>query len=167
MAIERWKPTRTLSPWRMFHEMEEAGRRFDSIFDDAFLPAIWRRFPTMERDWTPAIEVLEKEDRYIVKAELPGIKKEDVEVSLHEDILTLKGEKKVETEGTEDDYRWTERSYGSFYRTVMVPAKVDSEKIEARYEDGVLEIDLPKVPEIKPKKITVTTKGEKKGKSEK
>lgn len=166
MVLERWRPTRALSPWRMLRELEETGRHFDSIFGTPFLPAIWRRLPTEEKDWAPALEVLEKEDRFVVRAELPGIQEKDIEVSVKDGTLTLKGEKKTEHEVKEEDYRWTERSYGSFYRTVTLPSNVEAEKIAATYEDGVLEIDLPKVAEVKPKKITVAT-GKKKEKTDK
>jgi HSP20 family protein len=166
MVVERWRPTRRPSPWRMFQELEEAGRHFDSIFGPAFLPAIWRRLPTEEKEWAPALEVLEKEDRFIVRAELPGIKEDGIEISVNDGNLTLKGEKKTEHEAREEHYRWTERTYGSFHRTISLTSAVDTEKIGATYEDGVLEIDLPKIAEVKPKKITVAT-GKKKEKTEK
>ena len=166
MVVERLRPRRALSPWRLFQELEGAGRHFDSIFGTPFLPAIWHRLPTEEKEWAPAIEVLEKEDRFVVKAELPGIKEDEIEISVNDGTLTLKGEKKTEHEVREEHYRWTERSYGSFHRTISLPSNVDTEKIGATYQDGVLEIDLPKVAEIKPKRITVAT-GKKKEKTDK
>ena len=113
--------------------------------------------------WAPAIEVFEKEDKFVVKAELPGIKEEDVDVSVVDDILTIKGEKKTENEVKEEDYYRCERSYGSFFRSIGLPSNVDAKKIEASYEDGVLEVTLPKAVEAKLRKITVSTK--KKGKA--
>jgi len=157
MVLERWRPTRGF-PWRLFRELEETGRQFESLFGTPLLPAIWRRLPTEEREWSPALEVLEKEDRYVVKAELPGLKEEDVGVSVCDDTLTIRGEKKTEHEVKEDEYHWSERSYGSFLRTIRLPSNVDADKIEATYEEGILEIALPKAAEVKPKKITVTTK---------
>ena len=102
--------------------------------------------------------VFEKEDKFVVKAELPGMREDDIDVSVVGDTLTIKGEKKTEAEVKEDDYYHCERSYGSFFRSVALPSHVDAKKIEASYEEGVLEITLPKVPEVKPKKVPVTVK---------
>ena len=164
MVLDRWQPTRRL-PWRLFRELEETGRQFDSLFETSLWPAIWRRLPAEEREWSPALEVFEKEDRYVVKVELPGLKEEDVDVSVNDDTLTLKGEKKTEHEVKEEEYHWSERTYGSFLRTIRLPSNVDIKKIEAEYENGMLEITLPKMAEVKPKKISVKPKkGEETGK---
>jgi HSP20 family protein len=164
MVLDRWQPTRRL-PWRLFRELEETGRQFDSLFETSLWPAIWHRLPTQEREWSPAIEVFEKEDRYVVKAELPGLKEEDVDISVTDDTLILKGEKKTEHEVKEDEYHWSERTYGSFLRTIRLPSNVDADKIEADFESGMLEITLPKMAEVKPKKIAVKPrKGEETGK---
>ena len=156
--MERWRPGRGLIPWRPFRELEEMERRFEDIFGRPFMSAAWRRVPAEERGWAPAIEVFEKEDRFIVKAELPGMKQEDIDVSVVGDMLTIKGERKAETEVKEEDYYCCERSYGGFSRSVALPSTVDAGKIEASYEDGVLEVSLPKAPEVKPKKISVSAK---------
>ena len=158
MVMERWRPGRGLIPWRPFRDLEEMERRFEDIFSRPFLPAMWRRIPMVEMGWAPAIEVFEKEDKFVVKAELPGIKEEDIDVSVVGDTLTIKGERKAESEVKEEDYYCCERSYGSFSRSIAVPSNVDAKKIEASFEDGVLEVSLPKAPEVKPKKVTVSTK---------
>ena len=158
MLIERWRPSTGLIPWRLFRELEEPERHFERIFGTPLLPAIWRRLPPEEREWTPAIEMFEKEDKFVVKAELPGMKEEDVDVSVTDGTLTIKGEKKTENEVKEENYYCCERSYGSFFRSIGLPSSVDDKKIKAHYEDGILEIDLPKAAEVKPKKITVSTK---------
>jgi HSP20 family protein len=164
MVLDRWQPTRRL-PWRLFRELEETGRQFDSLFETSFWPAVWRRLPAQEREWSPAIEVFEKEDKYVIRAELPGLKEEDVEVSVSDETLTMKGEKKTEHEVKEEEYHWSERTYGSFLRTIRLPSNVDAEKIEAEYENGIMEITLPKMAEVKPKKIAVKPKkGEEPGK---
>ena len=106
----------------------------------------------------PHIDVFEKGDNLIIKAELPGMKEEDIDVSVVGDMLTIRGEKKAESEIKDEDYYRCERTYGSFYRSVSLPSGVDSSKIEANYEDGVLEVTLPKSPEVKPKKIAVSAK---------
>jgi HSP20 family protein len=159
MAMEGWRPGRGLVPWRPFREMEEMERRFEDIFGRPFIPAMWRRIPVVEMGWAPAIEVFEKEDKFTVKAELPGMKEEDIDVLVVGDTLTIKGERKAETEVKEEDYYCCERSYGSFSRSIALPSSVDAKKIEASYEDGVLEVSLPKAPEVKAKKVAVKKKG--------
>jgi len=158
MVMERWRPGRGLIPWRPFRELEEMGRRFEDIFGRSSWPTVWRRIPTMEMGWAPAIEVFEKEDKFVVKAELPGMKEEDIDISVVGDTLTIRGERKAESEVKEEDYYCCERSYGSFSRSIAVPSNVDAKKIEASYDDGVLEVNLPKAPEVKPKKISVSAK---------
>ena len=153
MALERWRPRWGITPWRPFREMEEWERRFEDLLGRP----MWR-LPVEEIGWMPAVDVLEKDDKFVVKAELPGMKEEDISVSVVGDTLTIKGEKKTETEVKEEDYYRCERAYGSFYRSIPLPSTVDSAKIEASYEDGVLEVTLPKAPEVKPKKIAVSAK---------
>jgi HSP20 family protein len=134
---------------------------------DRFMEDMWRRpFPSLfGRDrWLPirplsmqmpSLDVYEEKDTVVVKAELPGMKKEDVEVSLTGETLTIKGEKKEDKEVKEDDYYRRERSYGSFLRTVALPCEVKSDEIKASFKDGVLEIRMPKTEEAKKKSITV------------
>lgn len=150
MVLERWRP-RTIRPWDPLREMEEWERLW---------PSIWRRFPAEEIGWTPAIDVYEKEDKFVIKAELPGMKQEDIDVSIVGDTLTIRGEKKTESEVKEEDYYRSERHYGSFFRSIPLPSSVDAKKIEATYEDGVLEVVLPKAPEVKAKKLAITAKRE-------
>jgi HSP20 family protein len=158
MEMERWRPGRGLIPWRPFRELEEMERRFGHMLSWPLLPQVWRRIPTMEMGWAPAIDVFEKKDKFVVKAELPGMKEEDIDVSVVGNTLTVKGERKAESEVKEEDYYYCERSYGSFSRSIDIPSNVDAKKIEANYNDGVLEVSLPKTPEVKPKKISVSPK---------
>jgi len=151
MAIERWRPRWGISPWRPFRELEEWERRFDDLFGRP----LWR-LPVEERGWMPAVDVFEKEDRFVVKAELPGMKEEDIDVSVVGDTLFIRGEKKTEIK--EEDYYRCERSYGSFYRSIPLPSNVDANKIEASFDGGVLEVALSKSAKIKPKKIAVSAK---------
>ncbi len=152
MAIEVWRPRWGITPWRPFRNMEE----WDRQFDDFFSPSMWR-WPN-EKNWVPSVDIFEKDDKFVVKAELPGMKEEDIDVSVVGDTLTVKGEKKTETEVNEEDYYRCERSYGNFYRSIPLPSTVDANKIEANYQDGVLEVTLPKAAEVKPKKIAVSAK---------
>ena len=153
MAIERWRPRWGITPWRPFRELEEWDRRFDDMLGRP----LWR-LPVEERGWMPALDVFEKADKFVVKAELPGIKEEDIHVSVVGDTLSIRGEKKSETEVKEEDYYRSERSYGSFYRSIPIPANVNADKIEACFEDGVLEVALPKSVKAKPKKVTVSAR---------
>ena len=164
MVMERRRPGRGIIPWRPFRELEEMERRFEDILGRPFLPAIWRRIPTMEMGWAPAIEVFEKEDKFVVKAELPGMKEEDIDISVVGDTLTIKGERRAESQVKEEEYYCCERSYGSFSRSIAVPSNVDAKRIEASYEDGVLEVSLPKAAEVKPKKVAVLAKKKEKAK---
>lgn len=141
---------------------EEFEHWLDRIMDD-----MWRRpFPGLfgRERWLPirplsirmpSLDVYEEKDAVVVKAELPGMKKEDVEVNLAGETLTIKGEKKEGKEVKEDDYYRRERSYGSFLRTVALPCEVKSDEIKASFKDGVLEIRMPKTEEAKKKSIAV------------
>jgi HSP20 family protein len=103
----------------------------------------------------PAIEVYEEKDDVVVKAELPGLKREDLELNISDNLLTLKGDKKKEEEVKEKGYYYSERSYGSFTRTVEIPKEVQAEKAKAVFKDGVLEIRLPKTEEAKRKETRI------------
>jgi HSP20 family protein len=152
MVLERWRPRWGMTTWRPFREFED----WQQQMDDFFGRAVWR--PDGEKALMPAVDVFEKDDRFIVKAELPGMKEEDIDVSVVGDTLNIKGEKKTESEVKDEDYYRSERTYGSFHRSIGLPSSVDSSKIEANYEDGVLEVSLPKFAEVKPKKIAVSAK---------
>lgn len=158
MTMERRKTEKGLTAWQPSREMDEVGRRFEDVFGRPFLPGIWRLFPSEEMVWAPAIDVVEKEDRFLIKVELPGVNEEDVNVSVTGDTLIIEGEKKAESEVKKKGYYYTEASYGSFSRSITMPSTVDANKIEANFEKGILEIALPKAPEVKPKKITVAAK---------
>ena len=153
MSIERWRPRWGITPWRPFRELEEWDRRFDDLFGRP----LWR-LPVEEKGWMPALDVFEKENEFIVKAELPGIKEDDIHVSVVGDTLSIKGEKKTESEVKEEDYYRSECSYGSFYRSIPLPSNVDANKIEASFEDGVLEVALPKSAKVQPKRVAVSAK---------
>ena len=106
----------------------------------------------------PAVDVVERENDFIVNIELPGVRKEDVKITVHRDTLTVRGEKKFEKEKTGETFRRMERSYGSFQRTFTLPSTVRNDQIEASHENGILHIVLPKAEEAKPKDIEVKVK---------
>ena len=158
MVMERWRPGRGLVRWNPFREFEDMERRFDSLLGRPSFTPMWRRAPAEQMGWTPAIDVFEKDDSFVVKAEIPGMKEEDIDISVSGDTLTIKGERKAESEVKEEDYHYCERCYGSFSRSISIPSSVDAAKIEASYNNGILEVTLPKAPEVKPKKIEVAAR---------
>lgn len=150
MAIERWRPFET------FRELEQ---RMEDLFRFPFTglrrPLFGWRVPTEDLAWTPALEMYEKPDKFIVRLEIPGMKKEDIDISFTNDTLTIAGERKVEKEVKDEDYYRCEFNYGKFSRSLTVPSAVKADKIEAHYDNGILEITLPKAEEAKPKKIEI------------
>ena len=106
--------------------------------------------------WAPALDLYENKDNLVVTAELPGMKKEDIDISLHEDNLTIAGERKEEKQYGENETQRAERFYGRFQRTIALPKKVDDGAIKANYKDGILTVTLPKAPEAKPRQIEVS-----------
>lgn len=105
--------------------------------------------------WTPAFDVYEEKDNFVVKAELPGMKKEDISVSLHDGNLIISGERKTETKGEGAEVYRAERFFGKFQRSVALPATVAASEVKAEYKDGVLTVTLPKSEEAKPRQIAV------------
>ncbi|MCL4539883.1 MAG: Hsp20/alpha crystallin family protein [Bacteroidetes bacterium] len=152
MALTRWKPERELSTWSPFGDLvnmqRELGRVFDNLFSDA-------KGDVFVADWAPRVDVMEQQDSYIIKAEMPGVNKNDVKITLHENVLSIRGEKKQEKEEKDVNYHRIERSYGTFERQFALPTGVKSDKIDASYKDGILTVTLPKVEEAKPKEIEV------------
>ena len=155
MSLVRWNPARELATWPsdLFGIQREMNRMFDTMFrndsrdDDSAFTA-----------WTPAVDIAEHDDEFVAKVELPGVNKEDVKITIESNILTIRGEKKQEKETKKENYHRVERSYGSFQRSFTLPSTVKSDKIDAIYKDGVLQITLPKAEEAKPKQIEVKVK---------
>ncbi|MBX3011580.1 MAG: Hsp20/alpha crystallin family protein [Caldilineaceae bacterium] len=143
----------TLTRWEPFREMANLSRVMDRFFDEPFgeMPVLWRR----GEGYSLALDVAEQNDKYIVKASVPGIKPEDVEITLTDNVLTIKGETKTETETQEENYHLRERRFGSFMRSIALPNTIDADKIEAVNENGVLTLTLPKAEAVKPKRIEV------------
>ena len=154
--LERWSPTRRMMPWRSFSSLGE----FDTILEDFLrirpptLPL--RRVPQEEVIWSPAVEVLEKDNQFIVRAEIPGLHKEDIQVSIQEDALVIEGERKAKAEFQEDEYCRCEMSYGKFSRSLALPSSVDKSKVEAHYEEGILEVRMPEIQQPQAERIQVS-----------
>jgi HSP20 family protein len=145
-----------LMEWKPFREVTRLRREMDRLWDDYF-GAGRRGLRPLEAEWAPAVDVSETAEEVVVKAEVPGMEAKDIDISLSGDILTIKGEKKSEREETKENYHLVERSYGSFSRSLKLPAAVVVDKIEASYHKGVLTISCPKKEEVKPKTIEVKT----------
>ena len=124
----------------------------DRLFDGSFGPVF--RTPGSFSRWAPALDVYQDKDQFTVVAELPGLKKEDIELSLQKGVLTISGERKQEKKN-EEGYR-NERFFGRFQRSVTLPTSVDGDKVKATYQDGILKLVLPKAEEAKPKQIEVS-----------
>jgi HSP20 family protein len=143
-----------LTRWDPFGEMQTFREMMDRFFEEPFrsMPVVWGRgfegFPL-------ALDVVEDEDSFIVKASVPGVDPDDVEITLSENMLTIKGETKLEKDVEEKNYHLRERRYGSFTRTITLPIAVDADNVEATHEHGVLTLRLPKTEAVKPKRIAV------------
>jgi len=149
MAIVRWEP---------FRDLMATQREFDRLFREAFSPAL-AEGEVSTRTWAPPVDIYENGENLVLKAELPGINPDDVEIRVEDNTLYLKGERKFEKEVKEQNYHRVERSYGTFTRTFSLPNSIDSDKVAANYKDGVLTLTMPKKEEAKPKtiKINVST----------
>ncbi len=128
---------------------------------DRFFGDFWRSdFPIFisDRDmtWTPRMDVKESEDVYILHADLPGLKQDDVKITLHDRVLTVSGERKHEADKKDEKYHYMERTYGSFQRSFTLPSSINGAEIKAEYKDGVLNITLPKTEDSKPREIAIS-----------
>jgi HSP20 family protein len=142
-----------ISPWRPF-EFDRIRREMDRIWD-SFLEGRPIRRAEEGAEWLPSIDVSETKNELVVKAELPGMDPKDIDISMSNGFLTIKGEKKHEKEEKDENYHLIERSYGSFTRSVRLPKEVQSEKIMASFKNGVLRVTLPKSEEAKKKEIKI------------
>jgi HSP20 family protein len=150
MAIVRW-----LDPFRDLTSIQE---RMNQIFEDALSRTRGREEGLRTGMWTPAVDIYEKTDSVVVKAELPGVEKDQISVEVKDGILTLRGERKFERDVKEESCHRIERAYGSFLRSFSLPVSVDQDKVSAKFKDGVLEVELPKKEKVKPKQIRVDVK---------
>jgi len=146
-----WKPFTELAPFREFERMR---RDMDCLWD-SFLEGAPRKRGEERGEWLPSLDVSETKNELVVKAEVPGMDAKDIDISLSDGMLTIKGEKKQEKEEKEGDYHLIERSYGAFTRSIQLPKEVQSDKINASYKDGILKIALPKSEEAKKKEIRI------------
>lgn len=142
MAIERWDP---------FRDMVSLRDAVNSLLAESFVR------PGAAAPASPAVDVSENENEYVVKASLPGVKPDDVQITVHGDSLTIRGESKAEEEKKGETYHLRERRCGAFQRSFSFPSPVDADKAQARFEHGVLTLTLPKAESARPKQIKVST----------
>lgn len=141
-----------LANWSSIDRLSNLRDEMNRIFDFSW-PS---RDSGLFSGWSPALDVFDDKDNFVVKVELPGMKKEDINLSLHDGVLTISGERKFERENKEGETFRSERYFGKFQRSVTLPAAVDSNKVTASYKDGVLSVELAKAEEAKPKQIAVS-----------
>lgn len=154
LSLAKSEPATALSPFEEFERrFEEFFRRPFSLMESPW----WTRWPALSSEVSPVVDIYEEGGDIVIKAEIPGMKKEEIHVDINEKAVTLSGEKKKEEKVERKDYVRLERSYGSFARTFALPAEVQTDKARAKFKDGVLEIRAPKTPEAasRSRKITV------------
>jgi HSP20 family protein len=144
MTLIRWNPTRQ----RMMHTFPEWNHLMNGFFSD-------RLEDTEITDWTPAIDIDENDDAFVVVADLPGLTKKDISINIKENMLTISGERKIEKKDENKNYYRSERRYGSFKRSYQLTDQVITDKISAAFKDGVLTVTVPKAEEVKPKEIDI------------
>jgi HSP20 family protein len=138
-----------------FKEMMSLRERMNRLFDEPFFSVGHRDSEAAIGTWNPAVDMFEKDDRLVIRAELPGLDKSDVSLDLKDGVLTLKGERKLDNEVKDGSYYRCEMSYGKFMRSFALPADTDPEKIKAEFKNGLLTIEIPKPENRMPKQITV------------
>jgi HSP20 family protein len=135
--------------------------RWEPFQDAASLQRLYRMFGSaIERSWMPAVDIIDTPKAFVLKAELAGMKLEDVHIELEDDVLTIKGERHQEEPLEGEQYQSTEWHYGSFQRSISLPRSVKRDAIEATYEDGVVEVRVPKAAEVRPQQIEIKAKVE-------
>src|SRR3954471_6022357 len=147
MALVRWEPVRELTSLQ-----SEMNRLFNTFFDT---PSAGNGNGGAVRRWVPSMDLVETEDHFVLRADLPGLSEEDVAIEIEERVLTVSGERKAEHETTKEGYHRVERAFGKFSRSLTLPEGVDAEAVTASFDKGVLEISIPKPEEKKPRKVSI------------
>jgi HSP20 family protein len=149
MAMVRYEP------WNLLDKFQDELNRL-GLFDQFRRDAVdGDNSSVVTSHWRPAVDIREEADRYVIEADLPGIDPKDIEITMEQGVLTIKGERASEKDETHEGYRRVERVRGTFYRRFSLPDSADADHIEAKGKNGVLEIVLPKLEKVQPRKITV------------
>jgi HSP20 family protein len=152
MALIRWEPVRELNTIQ-----SEMNRLFNTFFEPS-TPGNGGTTVAIRR-WIPAMDLVESDDSFVLRADLPGLSEGDVNIELEDNILTISGERKAEHEERKEGYYRVERASGSFSRSLTVPEGVDPEAVEAHFDNGVLEVRIPKPEQRKPRKVAISVGG--------
>ena len=147
MALIRWEPAAELNSIQT-----EMNRLFNSLFDSPTRPSSGE----VKRRWIPAMDLVEAGDHYVLHADLPGVSEQDINIELDAGVLKISGERNASSTEEKNGYRRIERSYGSFSRSLTLPDGVDANAVEASYDNGVLEVRIPKPEQVKPRKVTIS-----------
>jgi HSP20 family protein len=148
MALIRWEPVAELNTIQ-----NEMNRLFNTFFDQ---PAATGRPGTTSRRWLPAMDLVETPDHYVLRADLPGLSDEDVNIQLEDNVLTISGERQTQHDQHEEGYYRIERAFGSFARSLTLPDGVDPDRVQAHFDRGVLEISIPKPEQKKPRQVQIS-----------
>jgi len=136
---------RSLMPWPgTVNLRQEMDRLFDRFFERE-----WSELPAPTGEWVPSLDLSETKDAFVAKAEIPGIDPKEIQVTIQENLLTIKGEKRQDTEEKDERHHRIERSYGMFTRSIRLPVAVDGSKVDAKFKNGLLTVTLPKMPGAK------------------
>jgi len=149
MAIVRWDP---------FQDLISLQERMNRLFEQTLDRSRGEREGMVAGTWAPAVDIYETPDSIVLQAELPGLSKDDIDIQVRDNVLTLKGERRSEKEVKEGNYLRVERAYGGFQRAFTLPAAVQADKVRAVFKDGVLDVSIPKAEEAKPKQIKIDVK---------
>jgi len=141
----------TLVRWDPLQQLVAMSNRLNGTLNDPYMPRTEDTFGS----WTPPVDIFEKQDHLIIRAEIPGVQKEDMDLRIENGVLTLHGERKPDTEIREDTAHRVERVYGMFTRSFTLPTTVDAAKVAATYKDGILEVSIPKAETAKPKQVEI------------
>ncbi len=144
-----------LTRWDPFKDLQNLQDRMNRLFHEGLGRVPTRPDEVFGGSWVPAVDIHEEDQEFVVKAEVPGLDIKDLDIQIHENVLTLKGERRLEQEIQKDRYHRIERSYGAFQRSFTLPNIVDQDKVKARLKEGVLEIRIPKTERAKPKQVQV------------
>ena len=149
MAVVRWNP---------FQDLVSLQERMNRLFEQTLDRSRGEREVMVAGTWAPAVDIYETPESIVLQAELPGLGKDDIDIQVRDNVLTLKGERRSEKEVKEGNYLRVERAYGGFQRAFTLPAAVQADKIRAVFKDGVLDVSIPKAEEAKPKQIKIDVK---------
>ncbi|MDD8017466.1 MAG: Hsp20/alpha crystallin family protein [Bacteroidota bacterium] len=162
MSLIKKNPSHEITRWSgefpAFCGIELLRRDVNRMFDEFFRGDVLADESFLGHDWSPAVDVVENDEAYVLKAEIPGMNKDDVKITLENNVLTIRGEKKNENEKEEGNFHRVERSYGMFERSFTIPGSIKVNDIDAQYNNGILTMTLPKAEESKPKMIEVKVK---------